>query len=192
MFSDKDRELISIGASLAAGCQPCARFHLRAALIAGASGAEIDRAVNDALGVSRHATEQMAELARQYLGDVHPDTTSQGNPLLRELVSISAACAVNSIPDFETHLAAAREHGATKGQILSAIKIASAVKGTAERKVEEATRRTLGGRPIEGESCCQPSGDQFSERAMKRSAPAPERSGSGDCGPTCGCHSASR
>lgn len=191
MLNDKDRELISIGASLAAGCQPCARFHLRAAQIAGASDAEISQAVNDALGVSRHATDQMSGLARQYVGPANSDPTRQANPLLRELVSLSAARAINSIPELETHLAAARTLGATQGQILSAIKIATAVKGTAEAKVAEATGRALGGKPI-GEDCCQPSEDKVSERPMKSAAPAAERSGTGNCGPTCGCHSESR
>ncbi len=189
MLSDKDRELISIGASLAAGCQPCARFHLRAAQIAGASDAEINEAVNDALGVSRQATEQMAELARQYVGASKPDATGQANPLLRELVSISAASAITSISELEAHLAAARTLGATKGQILSAIKIASAVKGTAEGKVEEATGRAMEVTPVETESCCQLSEDWVAEKAVKAAAPAPERSDTKNCGPTCACHS---
>ncbi len=189
MLNDKDRELISIGASLAAGCQPCARFHLRAAQIAGASNAEIRQTVNDTLGVSRHATEQMAEFASQYVGAANPDAAGQVTPLLRELVSISAACAINSTPELETHLAAARRFGATKGQILSAIKIASAVKDTAEGKVEEATGRALGGKPVETESCCNPSNDKATERVMKAAAAAQKRSQTGACGPMCGRHS---
>lgn len=189
MLNDKDRELISIGASLAAGCQPCARFHLRAAQIAGASDAEINQAANDALSVSRDATEKMADLANQYVGPANPHATGQANPLLRELVSISAACAINSIPELTTHLAAARTLGATKAQILSAIRIASAVKDTAEGKVEEATGRALGEKPAETESCCRPSEDKATERAMKAAAAAQERSETGACGPMCGCHS---
>ncbi len=190
MLNDKDRELISIGASLAAGCQPCARFHLRAAHIAGASDTEIRQAVDEALAVRRHATEEMAQLAAKDSGVPTSDTPGDRDDLLtRELVAISAACAVNSIPDFETHLAAAQSLGATKGQLLSAIKIASAVKSTAERKLEEATGRALGGKPVETESCCQSVEDGANERATKRGTPAQERSGAGKCGPTCGCYS---
>lgn len=133
MLNDKDRELVSIGASIAANCQPCAAFHLRAAQIAGASDSEINQAVNEALGVRRHATEGMAQLANQYLSTSNPG--SQANQLIWELVSLSAAWAINSAPDIEEHIAAAQRLGATKGQILSATKIASAIKATAERKV---------------------------------------------------------
>ncbi len=189
MLSDKERELVSIGASIAAGCKPCTNFHLRAARIAGASNLEISRAVHNALAVRRHATEEMAQLASQHLGAPISDAEGQENPIIRELVSISAACAINSVADLEMHLAAAQTLGATKGQIISAIKIGEAVKRTAEGKVEEATGRALGAKPGEGESCCGPSEDRITEREMKRSAPAPERSAIGDCGPTCGCHS---
>ncbi len=162
MLSDKDRELIGIGASLAANCEPCAKFHLRAARIAGASDAELWQVVNDALGVRRHATEKIARLAAEHLGTPVSDAGNRENPLIRELVSISAACAVNSVPDLEAHLAAARELGATKGQILSAIKIADAVKATAERKAEEATGRGAGGDPITSENCCNQPGEKSS------------------------------
>ncbi len=61
MLSDKDRELIGIGASIAAGCQPFAHFHLRAAAMAGASDAEIGRAVNDARRICREAKEDVSQ-----------------------------------------------------------------------------------------------------------------------------------
>ncbi len=162
MLSDKDRELISVGASLAANCEPCAKFHLRAARIAGASDAELWQAVNDALSVGRHATEEIARLVIQYLEIPIRVTSNQEDPLIRELVSISAACAIDSVPDLEAHLATARELGATQGQILSAIKIADAVKATAERKAEEITGRVAGMHRIEGENCCNPSGEKSS------------------------------
>jgi AhpD family alkylhydroperoxidase len=185
MLNDKDRELIGIGASIAAGCQPCANFHLRAAGIAGASDAEIRQAVNAALSVSRHATEGMARLAAQHSGaPISEPFGCQEKPLVGELVSISAACAVNSVPDLETHITAARRLGATEEQILSAIKIASAVKGTAEGKVQEATGRAMAVTPVESEDCCHPSAEKVSEQAVRAAAEA--RSGIGDCSPQCG------
>lgn len=176
MLSDKDRELISIAASLAANCQPCAAFHLRAAQIAGASDQEIQQAVNGALSVNHSATEEMARLAARHLGTPISNSSAQENPLLRELVSISAAFAANSAPDLETHLARAQSLEATKGQILSAIKIAGAVKAMAERKM---------GTRLREESCAIPGGwlagaGQSSDKDQARIS---------DCGPQCECHS---
>ncbi len=161
MLSDKDRELISIGASIATGCQPCTNFHLHAARIAGASEADIRQAVQDALSVCRHATDVMTQVAAQHAVVSVADTHRPENPLISELVSISAAWAVNSVADLEPHVATAQRLGATEGQILTAIKIAEAVKRTAERKVEAATTRAIGVTPVEDE----------------------------ECGPQCGCHS---
>ena len=47
-LSEKDLEIIAVGASVAAGCLPCTRFHLRAAAHTGADQAEITQAVRDA------------------------------------------------------------------------------------------------------------------------------------------------
>ncbi len=154
MLSDKDRELVSIGASIAAACQPCAKFHLRAARMAGAGDAEISQAVNKALSVGRHAAEVMAQIGALHTEALTSGTGATENSLLGELVSISAACAANSIPDLDTHTAEARRLGATDGQILTAIKIAGAVKQTAERQVEMAAERAVGMTPGESEDCC--------------------------------------
>ncbi len=154
MLSDKDRELIGIGASIAAACRPCANFHLRAAAIAGAGDAEISRAINDALSICRDAKEVMQSIASQHTGSSRFDASSEDNGLLSELVSVSAAYALNSVPDLETHVAAARTLGATEGQILTAIKIAKAVKRIAERQVQEATDAARTVTPAEHEKRC--------------------------------------
>lgn len=188
MFNDKDRELISIAASIASGCEPCIRFHLGAARLAGASDGAISQAVHDALAVRRQATEGIAQFAKQHAEGFNSTLSGADNSLIGELASISAAAAVNSVSDLETHLAAARTLGATKGQVLSAIKIAGAVKGTAEGRLHDAAGRVLREKPVEKGSCCPPSEDRFPKQAVQAAAPAEERSGTGPCGPLCGCH----
>ncbi len=167
MLSDKDRELIGIGASIAAGCEPCAKFHLRAARIAGASEVEIGRAVNDALSVRDHATEAMAQVAAEYADARILDAESgPQSMLLHELVSVSAAHALNSVGGLEMHVAAARKLGATEGQIRSAIKIASAIKATASGQLDR---------------------HEVAPGLQAAQTTAEERSANGDCHPRCGC-----
>ena len=55
----KEKELVAVGSSVAAGCKPCTRYHLREARKAEASDAEIHRAVADAASVRSNATEIM-------------------------------------------------------------------------------------------------------------------------------------
>ncbi len=184
MLSDKDRELIGIGASIAAGCQPCARFHLHAARLAGASDAETSQAISASLDMSRRAAEVMAQFASHHSGMTVSDTSaSQEITLIGELVSISAACARNSVPDLEAHITAARRLKATDIQILAAIRIAGDAKRVAAVKLEEAAGRAIGGTPAEKVDGDGHSEENVSEEALW--APAEERPGTGDCRPQC-------
>ena len=70
-------------------------------------------------------------------GDSYAGSRSP-RPLLDELVSIAAACAVNSVADLETHLAHlahARNTGATEAQVTMTLSIARIVKRVAAEKI---------------------------------------------------------
>ena len=67
-LTKRQKELVAAGASIAAGCRPCTTHHFDAARDAGATDAEIRRAVDGALGVCEQSTRLMAALAEQYLG----------------------------------------------------------------------------------------------------------------------------
>lgn len=175
MLSNRDRELIGLGASVASGCEPCTKFHVRAARIAGATDAEIAQAVQDALSASAHVAEAMAQFAGEHYAAPKSEILAAGaEPLIRELVSLSAAYAANGASDIEPHIEAARAVGATDLQILAAIKIAGAVEGLAARKVEEAAERAMS---VEAAKIL----DEVSEQVAR--AAGGGCSGSGDCGP---------
>jgi len=141
ILTQKEKELVAIGASIAAGCQPCTAHHFKAVRQAGASEAEIHQAVDAALGVRNSATKIMTGLTEKHLGNgravEEPGRSSK--PLIGELVSIGAALAVNCTTNLETHLQAARTVGATDRQIQTALGVARAVKKVAEQKAEAIT-----------------------------------------------------
>lgn len=143
-LTQKEGELVAVGASIAAGCRPCTAYHVRAARAAGANEEEIRQAVNDALDVRRSATESMAQLAEKQLGDA-PGSDAMNcseKSLISELVSVAAALAVNCVTNLETHLTAAWQLGATVRQIQTVLDIARAVKSMAGEKVEEAVAKS--------------------------------------------------
>jgi len=187
MLTEKDQEFIAIGASIAAGCQPCTKYHFRAARIAGANDDEIRQAVNDALCVRRSATEVMARLGNQQGETTKPETTcSETTSLIRELVSISAAYALNCVTNFETHLVVARQQGAPDDEILTALKIACAVKSMAGKKVQAAATKALGGSEDDGDECgCQDVTDLSGKPAQ--AVAATQRGG--DRAQSCSCQS---
>ena len=68
MLTEKEKELIAIGASVAAGCQPCTEYHVKSARSAGACDRSLTLAVETALGVRDSATRAMDEWAGQCQG----------------------------------------------------------------------------------------------------------------------------
>ena len=140
-LTQKEKELIGVGASIAAGCQPCTTHHFKAVRKAGATEAEIRQAVDDALCVRNSATKIMTGLAEKQLGNEHAveEPCCSSKPLISELVSIGAALVINCTTNLETHLQAARTLGATDRQIQTALGVARAIKKVAEQKAEAVT-----------------------------------------------------
>jgi len=155
LLTEKEQELVAVGASIAAGCRPCTAYHVRAARIAGADKEEIRQAVNDALDVRRSATESMARLAEKQLGDAPESdaTNCSEKSLIGELVSISAALAVNCVTNLETHLTAAWQLGATVRQIQTVLDIARAVKSMAGKKAEAAIAKVAEENSVCADDC---------------------------------------
>lgn len=140
VFTDKESALIAIGAAVAAGCQPCTAYLVKAARIAGACERGVSLAVETALAVRESATRIMDEWAGQCQGgrpQLAPGFRTEKR-LIAELAAVAAAAAVNSVPDLKAHLEAARESGATAEQIRAAVAIAGKVKRTAEEKLAAA------------------------------------------------------
>ncbi len=184
--SDKEQELIAVGASIAAGCVPCATFHFRAARITGASRDEIREAAGNAVRVRERATEIMARLdVDRPRGRVTIQASpSEEGTLLSELISVSAAFALNCTASLEAHVEAARRRGASDAQIFTALKIACAVKSMAARKVQAAAAQALGAEESAGEACdCAESAPVLGSADLAGAREAKE-----NCGDDCSCH----
>jgi AhpD family alkylhydroperoxidase len=155
ILSEKEQEIIAVGASIASGCLPCTKFHLRIAASVGADQGEIMQAVEDAVRVRKAATERMARaggLPQAGGAPAMPDPA--GSPsLVRELVAIAAAYTVNCSKGLEAHMTAARALGATDRKILAAIKIAYAVRDVACQKAKISAGLMLGASEEQALAC---------------------------------------
>jgi AhpD family alkylhydroperoxidase len=141
---EKDQQMIAIGAAIAAGCRPCTDFHIRAARAVGAQKVDIRHAIDQALDARRSAADHMARLAERLLGEI-PEADGHTGPepaFLDELISTSAALAVNCGADLAAHVSRARAQGATEGQIRTTFEIARMVKAMAASRVEAAAGRS--------------------------------------------------
>jgi AhpD family alkylhydroperoxidase len=140
-----EKEMIALGASVAAGCQPCTLHHIEAAGAAGTCDKGMTLAVTVAADVRRAAAEAMASWGIEQLGGTMelPDDWLTQRKLIRALVSAAAAFAVNSVPEFRRYAEEAHHHGATDRQIQLAITIARKIKGVASEKIESVAQQLL-------------------------------------------------
>ena len=177
-LTQKEKELVAIGASIAAGCQPCTTHLFEAVRQAGATETEIRQAVDAALDVCHSATKIMAGLAEMHLGTGRAveEPGSSSKPLIGELVSVGAALAVNCVTNLETHLQAARKGGATERQIQTALGVARAIKKVAEQNAEAITAAVANQEVVVAT-------ETVAELAGPAKAEVP-----GGCGDGCGCN----
>src|SRR5512133_3262648 len=93
-LSTEQKELVAVGASFGAGCQPCVSHHLKAGAKAGLDGERLLAAVTSAERVTAEAVVAMGDHARGKLG---PDATAPAllSQLEQALASLGAALGAN-------------------------------------------------------------------------------------------------
>lgn len=140
-----EKEMIALGASVAAGCQPCTLHHIEAARAAGTCDKGMTLAVAVAADVGREAAEEMEAWGFEQLGGTAdlPDDWLTQRKLIHALVSAAAAFAVNSVPEFRRYAEEAHYNGATDRQIQLAVSIARKIKGAASEKIEAVAQQSL-------------------------------------------------
>jgi AhpD family alkylhydroperoxidase len=133
----RERELVALAASVAAGCRPCTEYHVAQARSASVDDDDLREAVAAAFRVREDCRAEMAELARRLVGGPEAGTAARSaGGLLDELMCLAASFAVNSSHGFERHLENAMAAGATRREIAVAVSIARAVRTTAGEKLE--------------------------------------------------------
>lgn len=153
VLTAKEEALISVSASIAAGCRPCTEHHVNSAHKAGACDRSIALAIETALRVRESATRAIANWDER-CQNVRPELSAEFREQKRAmtaLAALAASAAVNSVPDIEEQLETARQAGATPEQIRAALAIAASIQTTAREKAAEA----LAGGGRAGAPCCE-------------------------------------
>lgn len=157
-LSMKDRELVAVGASVAAGCIPCTQHHVKASTSAGATTGEITRAIDTALGVKDSSRSIMRRVAHTELGlREPPDPPERPVPAeqepppccslgdrMSELISIAAAVAVNCPASFQRHVEGARAAGAGDDEVQLVVGFARMIRARACEKMDHAAGAVVG------------------------------------------------
>lgn len=145
ILNRKDREFISVGVSVAAGCKNCFESHVREARFQGMAEDELVRSMNIGLDVRDRAQQIAKEHGLRVLGrkltqlvtrtEEHGEGTAAEQPLgtrIEELTAVASAFAVNCETSLERHQVNARIAGATDDEIREAIRISRFIKGKAD------------------------------------------------------------
>jgi AhpD family alkylhydroperoxidase len=138
-ITPKEKELVAIGISVAAGCKPCTDHHVTVAKKARATGMEMRQAVVDSLLIRHRAADIMEAHALDRLNDEGEPVIfdSRGKPNRMEvLVSVGAAFAVNCTSSLEHSLATAKAAGVSQDDIMQIVKLAAFIKRKAASHVE--------------------------------------------------------
>ncbi len=176
-LSRKEKELVAVGGSVAAGCIPCTEYHIKEVTAAGATPQEITAAIDAALCVKGSARAVMEQVAYKALGipkEAQPPCCGRPTDRLKELVSIAAAVAVNCSTSLRKHVDIARSLRVRDDEIQLVVGLARMIRGKASEKVDVALKELSRASPVQAEApaIAAPSG------ALQADVPA-----SGCCGP---------
>ena len=141
-LSAEQKELVAVGASVGAGCQPCVSHHLKAGAQAGLEGEQLLAAVASAERVSAEAAVAMSDHARAKLG-ANNTTPALLSRLEEALASLGAALGANDPTNIERQLRAAADLGATRLQLQQALETAHTVQENAARIHLREAQRSL-------------------------------------------------
>lgn len=156
-LSQKEKELVVVGASVAAGCIPCTEYHLKEVKVTGATTQEITAAIDAALCVKGSTRGIMGQVAYQALGvsrEEQPPCCAGPTDRMKELVSIAAAVAVNCPTNLRKHVDAGRTVGVQDEEIRLVIGLAKMIRSKAMEKIDAAVNTLFA--PAQAEACCGP------------------------------------
>jgi AhpD family alkylhydroperoxidase len=179
-LSQKEKELVAVGASVAAGCIPCTQYHMKEVRVAGAATQEITAAIEAALCVKGSTRGIMEQVAYQALGvskEEQPSCCAGPTDRMKELVSIAAAVAVNCPTNLRKHVDAGRSVGVRDEEIQLVVGLARMIRGKAAEKVDDAAKELSASVSTQAEACC-------GSAAATKSAPQPQAAAGSCCGPS--------
>lgn len=140
-LTDKDEELISVGASVSAGCLRCCNDHFKAVMEEGATVEEVANAVAAATCVITDAAEIMQRRAYSLMRvkrDDVPEHCTETLGRMTLLVKIAAAVASNCTTTIKKYIEMAESDGIDPDEITAAIRLAQKILKRAGEFADEA------------------------------------------------------
>jgi len=144
----KDKELIAVVASIASGCQQCADYHVVKVFDDGATVKEVEKAVQEALGMIEYAGGIMQKKAYSLLK--LPRKTATKDKMTKDvdrmsvLLRLAALVALNNITGIEVVIQLAVHKGVRLEDLQLTIALAKVVAEKAREFADDSISKSLG------------------------------------------------
>jgi RNA polymerase sigma-70 factor (ECF subfamily) len=169
----KQKHLIGVGASVAAGCQPCTSSFVAAAHEAGACVRGVRLSIEAGLKARSDAAAAMTGFVDSTFARPEIDAAFKAErKQLDALIGVAAALAGNAASLLEARVLSARALGATDEQIRLAGQIGVTARRGAEQQADAALARALGG-SAQASCCSGPPKEPASSCGCKEPEPSP-------------------
>lgn len=145
-LTQKEKELIAVGAAVSAGCQKCANYHFKQAFEESATREEVQQTVASATCVIDSSGEIMQRKAYSLMEidrEEVPESCSDEQDRMTILVKIAAAVAANNTNNIERYIGMAKSIGASHGEMTVAAKLGKAILKKAGEFANEAINEAL-------------------------------------------------
>jgi AhpD family alkylhydroperoxidase len=140
-LDSKEKELVMVGASIAAGCKPCTKYHVKKALEVGLSKIDIRIAIENAYEIRLKAAKIMLSHGLNLLEideDIKNPETDYGEIRREEeLVAIAASYAVNCTSSLEEHISRGKEVGIGDNEITEIAELVAFIQKKAKSHVDK-------------------------------------------------------
>ena len=145
-LTQKEKELVAVGAAISAGCQKCANYHFKKAFEEGNTREEIQKAVEAATCVIKSSDEIMQRKAYSLMNVKRKevkDSCTDHLDRINILVKIGAAVAANNATNITKYIDLATFSGIMADEMTVTIKLAKAILKKAGEFAEDATTEAL-------------------------------------------------
>ena len=140
ILNKKERQIVYLGASIASGCLPCTKFHLRRSSEAGLTDVEIDKALAFTISVRDHATRSMESFIHNHKTvDNIKEDKQESIKRNNVLVGIAAAYSINFPSGLEKYMSIGRINGISDRELSEIIRISKSVIDMARAHVDMIT-----------------------------------------------------
>ena len=127
-FSAKEEQQIYLGASIASGCRPCTKYHLKRSSEAGLTDVEIEKAIAFVISIRDNVTRSMESFVQNLnKGEIIEEVILESLNRSNIVLGIAATYSANFPSGLKTYLSLAIDNGLSSKKCNEVIALAKSI-----------------------------------------------------------------